>query len=72
MFKPVFPRFLARMSHELRTPLNAILGFADVLRDELAGPLGDRERAYVDDILLALEEYRVPVDVGAPSTLTAS
>jgi hypothetical protein len=32
---------------------------------------GLRRRAYVDDILLALEEYRVPVDVRAPSTLTA-
>jgi signal transduction histidine kinase len=43
-------RFLARMSHELRTPLNAILGFADVLRDGMAGSLGQREREYVDDI----------------------
>ena len=29
-------RFLAAMSHELRTPLNAILGFADLLRDDVA------------------------------------
>jgi len=32
---------------------------------------GLRRRAYVDDILLALEEYNVPVDVVAPSALTA-
>lgn len=32
--------FLSTMSHELRTPLNAILGFSEVLRDQLLGPLG--------------------------------
>lgn len=32
--------FLANMSHELRTPLNGILGFSDVLRSEMFGPLG--------------------------------
>ncbi|MEO6277505.1 PAS domain-containing sensor histidine kinase [Roseateles sp.] len=31
--------FLARMSHELRTPLNAILGFTDLLRGGLSGPV---------------------------------
>jgi len=44
--------FLANMSHELRTPLNAVIGFADLMKRELFGPLGnDHYRAYVDDII---------------------
>ena len=33
--------FLANMSHELRTPLNAIIGFADVWRHQLFGPVSN-------------------------------
>lgn len=43
--------FLANMSHELRTPLNAIIGFSDVQRREIFGPMGNpRYREYAADI----------------------
>lgn len=43
--------FLANMSHELRTPLNAILGFAEILRDQMIGPIGNQRYAeYAQDI----------------------
>lgn len=44
-------RFLATMSHELRTPLNAILGFSEVMKSEVLGPIGnDTYKDYVSDI----------------------
>jgi signal transduction histidine kinase len=39
--------FLARISHELRTPLNAISGFADLLAEESAGALSDKQKRFV-------------------------
>ncbi len=38
--------FLATMSHELRTPLNAIIGFSEVIKSEMFGPIG--EQKYVE------------------------
>ena len=41
-------RFLANMSHELRTPLNAIMGFSDIMRSRMFGPLSDRYGEYAE------------------------
>jgi len=41
-------RFLANMSHELRTPLNAIMGFSDIMRQRLFGPMADRYTEYAE------------------------
>jgi PAS domain S-box-containing protein len=44
--------FLAAMSHELRTPLNAVIGFAEILQQEVLGPIGSPEyRDYAGHIL---------------------
>jgi len=43
--------FLANMSHELRTPLNSINGFSEVLYDETFGPLNEKQKQYVNNVL---------------------
>ncbi len=43
--------FLATMSHELRTPLNAIMGFSEILKREMFGPMSvSAYKDYAGDI----------------------
>lgn len=54
--------FMANVTHELRTPLNSVIGFAELLKDEVPGPLNAKQAAFAADIfaggqrLLALVE----------------
>ena len=45
--------FLASMSHELRTPLSAIIGFSELLGEQTAGDLNDKQHRYVEHVCKA-------------------
>ena len=51
-------QFVATMSHEIRTPIGALLGYADLLADEVEGPLTPGQRRYVDRLLLSARHLR--------------
>ena len=54
--------FVADMSHNLRIPLTNISGFAEILEKGLAGPLSDRQRGYVVDILRSSSDLEAIVN----------
>jgi two-component system, sensor histidine kinase and response regulator len=43
--------FAQSISHDLRTPLNAVIGFADLIRDPVTGPLNETQQQYLTHIL---------------------
>ena len=43
--------FLSLVSHELRTPMNAIVGFSEIIKGQVLGPIGnDKYLEYAEDI----------------------
>lgn len=42
--------YLSVITHELRSPLTSILGYAEMLEDEIEGPLSEGQRAFVRQI----------------------
>ena len=55
--------FFAGLGHDLKTPLNAILGFADIMKSELRGPMPEAYKDYSalihesgQDLLLMVED----------------
>jgi PAS domain S-box-containing protein len=49
-------QFLSTVSHELRTPINAIMGFGSLLGDGVAGPLNERQAAFLAKVLDGAED----------------
>ncbi len=50
------------MSHELKNPLTAAYSFLSLLLDDLAGPLNEEQREYVQIVLNSCEQIRICID----------
>ena len=57
--------FLSALSHELRTPLNTIGGFAEIMAEQMLGPLENpKYQEYVRDIRRSTMDLRAIVEDG--------
>lgn len=54
--------FVSHVSYHLRTPLNTLMGYADMLREGLAGPLNLRQREYLDHMRQSSDQLRALID----------
>jgi signal transduction histidine kinase len=55
--------FLTAMSHELRTPLNTIVGFSEIMKNQLYGPLENTQYwQYAQDIHEAAQHLQSLID----------
>ncbi|WP_454918378.1 PAS-domain containing protein [Xanthobacter sediminis] len=54
--------FVSHVSYHLRTPLNTLMGYADMLREGMAGPLSDRQRDYLDHMRQSSDQLRALID----------
>ena len=49
-------QFAYAASHDLKAPLRAIRNYSDFLYDDLAGSLGDEQKAYLDGLKIAADQ----------------
>ncbi|HNT74651.1 MAG TPA: ATP-binding protein [Anaerolineae bacterium] len=49
-------QMIQNVSHELRTPLGIIIGYADMLREEMLGPLDESQQEIVQTILARAQD----------------
>lgn len=54
--------FVNAVTHELRTPLTAVRGYAELLEDEVGGPLSPEQKVFVAQIQAGSERLRRLVD----------
>ena len=56
---------LQPLMHKLRAPLNSIIGFTELLKKEIYGPLNEKQKEFLETLGLLAESY-VTVVVAAP------